>query len=64
MTHVNIGDKIRVNYMKDEPHMTGAEGTVKYIDDFGQIHCLEFGLAVLPDMDEYEVIERASDVQG
>lgn len=62
MVHVNIGDKIRINYMKGEPQMTGVEGTVKYIDDFNQIHCAEFGLAVLPDMDDYEVIERADNV--
>lgn len=57
--NVNVGDKIRVNYMKDEPQMTGVEGTVRLIDDYGQIHCTEFGLAVIPDMDEYEIIERA-----
>lgn len=59
MTHVNIGDKIRINYMKDEPQMTGIEGTVRLIDDMGQIHGTWSGLAIVPDMDEYEVIERA-----
>lgn len=59
MTYVNIGDKIRVNYMKDEPQMTGVEGTVRLIDDMGQIHGTWSGLAIVPDMDEYEVIERA-----
>lgn len=59
MTYVNIGDKIRINYMKDEPQMTGAEGTVRLIDDMGQIHGTWSGLAIVPDMDEYEVIERA-----
>lgn len=54
-----VGDKIRVNYMKDEPNMTGAEGTIRLIDDFGQIHCCEFGLAVIPDVDEFEIIEKA-----
>ena len=60
--NVNIGDKIRINYMKDEPQMTGVEGTVRLIDDYGQIHLNEYGLAVVPDMDEYEVIERAANV--
>ena len=58
MVYVNIGDKIRINYMKDEPQMTGVEGTVKYIDDIGDIHCSEFGLAIVPDCDEIEIIER------
>ena len=62
MVHVNIGDKIRINYMKGEPQMTGAEGIVRLIDDMGQIHGTWSGLAVVPDMDEYEVIERASNV--
>ena len=56
---VRVGDKIRINYMKGEPQMTGAEGTVKYIDDIGDIHCSEFGLAIVPDADEFEIIERA-----
>ncbi len=54
---VKIGDKIRVIYMDGEPNMSGAEGTVRLIDDMGQIHCREFGLAVIPDVDEYEIIE-------
>lgn len=59
MTYVNIGDKIKINYMKDEPQMTGVEGIVRLIDDMGQIHGTWSGLAIVPDMDEYEVIERA-----
>ena len=62
MVHVNVGDKIRINYMKDEPQMTGVEGTVRLIDDMGQIHGTWSGLAIVPDMDEYEVIERAANV--
>ena len=53
---VKICDKIRIIYMDGEPNMTGAEGTVRLIDDAGQIHCHEFGLAVIPDVDEFEVI--------
>ena len=53
---VKIGDKIRVIYMDGEPNMTGAEGTVRLIDDAKQIHCSEFGLAVIPGVDEFEVI--------
>lgn len=60
--YVEVGDKIKINYMKGEPDYTGKEGTVRLIDDMGQIHCAEFGLAVVPDMDEYEIIERAANV--
>ena len=53
---VKIGDKIRVINMDGEPNMTGAEGTVRLIDDAGQIHCHEFGLAIIPNVDTFEVI--------
>ena len=53
---VKIGDRIRVIYMDGEPNMTGAEGTVRLIDDAGQIHCHEFGLAIIPNVDTFEVI--------
>ena len=53
---VKIGDKIRVIYMDGEPGMEGAEGTVRLIDDMGQIHLNEFGLAIIPGVDEFEVI--------
>lgn len=54
-----VGDTIRITYMKDEPQMTGVEGTVRLIDDMGQIHCTEFGLAVVPDFDDFEIIRKA-----
>ena len=54
--NVKIGDRIKVIYMDGEPNMTGAEGTVRLIDDMKQIHCKEFGLAVIPDVDKFEVI--------
>lgn len=55
---VKIGDKIRVIYMDGEPGMEGAEGTVRLIDDAGQIHLNEFGLAIIPDVDIYEVLSN------
>lgn len=64
MVPVNIGDRIRINYMKGEPQYTGAEGIVRYIDDIGDIHGSWGGCAIVPDVDEYEVIERACDVQS
>ena len=64
MTHVNIGDKIRINYMKDQPDYTGREGIVHSIDSFLRLHGSWGGLAVIPEVDDYEVIERASDVQS
>lgn len=38
--------------------MSGREVTVKLIDDRGQIHLEESGLALIPGLDDYEVIEE------
>ena len=42
--------------MDGEPQYAGKEGIVRLIDDAKQIHCSEFGLAVIPGVDEFEVI--------
>ena len=60
----DIGDTIQIINMLGEPNYSGKSGIIKSIDSMGQLHCEGFGLAVIPDMDDYEVIERASDVQG
>ena len=62
--YAEIGDKIRIIYMKGEPNQTGKVGIVKTIDSFGQLHGTWSGLAVIPDMDEFEILEMACDVQG
>ena len=54
-----VGDTIRINYMKDEPQYAGKEGIIRTIDDFGQLHGSWGGLAVVPDIDEFEIIRKA-----
>jgi len=54
-----VGDTIRINYMKDEPQYTGKEGVIRTIDDFGQLHGSWGGLAVVPDFDDFEIIRKA-----
>ena len=39
--------------------MNGVEAVVSFIDDAGQIHLEGYGLALIPDLDEYVVIEEA-----
>lgn len=56
-----VGDTIRINYMKDEPQYTGKEGVIRIIDDFGQLHGSWGGLAVVPDMDDFEIIKKWCD---
>ena len=54
---VKVGDKIRIIYMDGEPEYTGKEGTVRLIDDAGQIHTTAGGCALIPGIDSFEVIE-------
>ena len=53
---LKIGDKIRIVYMSGEPEYTNKEGIVEYIDDAGQIHGTWGGCALIPDEDEWEII--------
>ena len=58
------GDKIRIIRMDDNggkdwqaTRMNGKICTVSFIDSIGQIHIEESGLALIPDLDEYEVLD-------
>ena len=53
---VKVGDKIRIIFMNYQPDYTGRVGTVEFIDDAGQIHGTWGGCAIIPEADEYEVI--------
>ena len=59
------GNRIRIIRMDDcngkdtqAALMSGRVVTVKLIDDRGQIHLEESGLALIPGLDDYEVIEE------
>ena len=56
---VKVGDKIKIIHMKDEPGYDGTIGVVDLIDDAGQLHGTWGGLAVIPDLDEFEIIENS-----
>ena len=56
---VKVGDKIRIVIMQGEPQYTGKEGTVKYIDDAGQIHGSWGGCALIPNEDVWEIINES-----
>ena len=42
--------------MDGEPQYTGAEGEILFIDDMGQIHGTWGGCAIIPGIDQFEVI--------
>ena len=54
---VNVGDKLRIIEMVDEPSYTGKVGIVDHIDDIGQIHGSWGGCALIPGIDNYEKVE-------
>ena len=56
---VKVGDTIKIIHMKDEQGYDGTIGVVDLIDDAGQLHGTWGGLAVIPELDEFEVIENS-----
>lgn len=57
------GDKIRIIRMDDNNGsdvqarmLDGKVVTVSFIDDIGQIHLEESGLALIPEVDTFEVL--------
>ena len=55
---VKVGDKIRIIDMKGEPHYNGKAGVVDHIDSLNQIHGSWGGLAIVPEEDEFEIINN------
>ena len=37
--------------------MNGVVGVISHIDSMGQIHLEGYGLAIIPEVDEFEVIQ-------
>jgi len=53
-----VGDKIHIVAMDGEPQYTGREGTIKSIDDIGQLHGDWGGLAIDPKIDTVRLIKE------
>ena len=47
----NVGDKIKIVEMIEEPQYTGKVGIIQYIDDIRQLHGTWGGLAIQPEKD-------------
>ena len=55
-----VGDRIRIRHL-DDPYAIGydgQEGMVEHIDSLGQLHGTWGGLAVIPEIDEFEIITK------
>ena len=62
---VNVGDKIRIIHLMDEDNSyDGKEGVVDHIDGLGQLHGTWGDLAVIPGVDEFEVITNEDLVEA
>ena len=64
MINVQIGDIIRIIRMEDAggrdtqaAGYAGRSGTVEFIDSIGQLHGTRGGLAIIPDVDEFESVQ-------
>lgn len=57
---MKVGDKIKIICMMGESRYSGRTGVVTHIDDMGQLHGTWGGLAIIPETDEYEVLENGT----
>ncbi len=57
MIRGQVGDTIRIIEMDNEPEYTNKTGVIEFIDDAGQLHGSWGGIAVIPGVDEYEIIK-------
>ena len=57
MEKVKIGDTIKIIKMDGEPQYKDREGIVTHIDDAGQIHGTWGGCAIIPEVDEFIILE-------
>jgi hypothetical protein len=60
-----VGDTIRIIRMDDNngkdiaaQKMNGVVATISHIDSIGQLHLKGYGLAVIPDLDTFEIITK------
>lgn len=61
---MKAGDKVRVIRMDDNggkdwqaSNLNGVVARIDYIDDAGQIHLEGYGLALIPGLDEFIIID-------
>ena len=57
MDNIKIGDTVKIIKMEGEPQYTNREGVVTHIDDAGQIHGTWGGCALIPEVDEFIILE-------
>ena len=57
VTEIKVGDRIRILHLRDEDgHYDDRQGIVEFIDGLGQLHGTWDGLAVIPEVDSFELV--------
>lgn len=56
----NIGNTIKIINMKGEDGYRGKVGIIEQIDDAGQLHGTWGGLALIPEEDDFIVLENVN----
>ena len=59
MDKVKVGDRIKIINMVNELQYSNREGVVTHIDDVGQIHGTWGGCAIIPEVDEFIILNAA-----
>ena len=54
---VKIGDTIRIIKMEGEPKYANTYGVVTHIDGMGQLHGTWGSLAIIPEVDVFQIID-------
>lgn len=55
---IEIGMKIKIIHLEGENEVyDGREGVVEHIDSIGQLWCTWGGLAIIPDVDDFEILK-------
>lgn len=58
MTEFKTGMKVRIIHLDGEDNRyDGKEGIIEHIDGIGQLHGSWGSLAIIPEVDKFEVIE-------
>lgn len=58
MMNVKEGTIIRIVKMQGEPDYVNRTGTVTLIDSTGMLHGTWGGLAIIPEIDDFEIVNE------
>lgn len=52
-----LGKTLEIITMKGEPEYSGRTGVVAFVDDIGQLHGSWGGCAVIPEEDDFRILD-------